>query len=97
MNPFEADWVELVPTIQKHWEPAETNVVSFTEWLASLQRLEPPGPERFPALKLLDFFVGYAAEAAHPREESLRFETKNCTNSSDTMATILSTNQPGGN
>lgn len=93
VNPHEANWQDLVPTIQKSWQPAEVKVVPFTEWLDKLRALGSSGdPEVFPALKLLDFYTGYVAEAGLPRAQRPSYQTSNCTGASRAMADLCAIN-----
>jgi thioester reductase-like protein len=93
VNPHEANWQDLVSTIQKSWQPAEINIVPLTEWLDKLGALGSSGdPETFPALKLLDFYSGYVAEAGLPRGQRPSYQTSNCTGASSAMADLSAIN-----
>lgn len=84
VNPTIGQWEDLVGVVQKHWGDVE--VVSFEEWLTSLQNVSEPDLEAQPALKIFDFYRGLAAEAALPASARVAYETGRGTANSATMA-----------
>jgi thioester reductase-like protein len=92
VNPHEGEWKDLVPAIQKHWQPSTTKIVPFSEWLQKLQALENPDLEKYPAIKILDFYKGLAKEAGQPRIERISYRTDNCIASSASMASLQEIN-----
>lgn len=84
VNPTIGRWEDLVGVVQKHW--GEVQVVPFEEWLNALQSVAEPDLEALPALKILDFYRGLAAEAALPASGRVAYETGRGTANSATMA-----------
>ncbi|KAK0707252.1 hypothetical protein B0H67DRAFT_612024 [Lasiosphaeris hirsuta] len=69
VNPRAVEWAELVAAVQKFYSAREGRTieqVSLGEWLDELNRVDATDDadkvERFPALKLLDFFQGLNAD-----------------------------------
>ncbi|KAK4099156.1 acetyl-CoA synthetase-like protein [Parathielavia hyrcaniae] len=97
VNPQVAPWNELAAVVQQHhsdMEPGQTlDAVEFEEWLNELGAVGVSNgaeeAERFPALKLLDFFEGLKADG----EKGLwRFETEKGVELSPTMAQMGAVN-----
>lgn len=86
-NPRVASWKELVAVIQAEWKPAETKIVPWPEWLATLKS-QPPDPENLPALKILDFYEGLAADAEACKNGRLCYVTDNGKTASRTMGDL---------
>ena len=82
------NWTDLVPSIQKHYEP-DLKVVTFQEWLDRLKTLDISNPEEVsgkPALKILDF---YEALALGDATDQLTYDTRHGQEGSHTMAKLL--------
>lgn len=94
VNPITVEWMDLVPSIQEHWQ-SETEVVSFTVWLERLkaQELRNKGDiESLPALKLVEFYENLCAEASAPGKTSVVYDTLNGRQASETMAKLSPVN-----
>jgi thioester reductase-like protein/aryl carrier-like protein len=87
VNPRFATWADLVPSIQKHYEPV-LKVVIFQEWLETLKILDINNPEEIsgkPALKILDF---YEVLALGDATDQLTYDTRPGQEGSYTMAKL---------
>ncbi|KAB8238949.1 putative NRPS-like enzyme [Aspergillus alliaceus] len=83
-NPESAQWSSLIPAIQEecHVEPVE-----FAEWVAELESIENPTATDVankPALKLLNFYRGLAANSAL----SVALDTQRAKEASTTMRSL---------
>ncbi len=86
-NPRAARWLDLVQALVARWGPA-TKVVPFAQWLAALQAVDTPDVEQLPAIKILDFYKGLAAESALPARERVAYATDKARAHSATMAAL---------
>jgi thioester reductase-like protein len=87
VNPRFATRADLVPSIQKHYEPV-LKVVIFQEWLETLNILDINNPEEIsgkPASKILDF---YEALALGDATDQLTYDIRHGQEGSYTMAKL---------
>ncbi|CAH0044772.1 unnamed protein product [Clonostachys solani] len=84
VNPRQGKWDELVTQIQEAWKPAMTRAVPFQDWLELLndQRIDL---EKFPALRIPEFYQGLAEDAESCEERQVVYATDNGTEVSPTM------------
>ncbi|KAL8990866.1 MAG: hypothetical protein Q9169_008015 [Polycauliona sp. 2 TL-2023] len=90
VNPNPISWSALLPTIRESMlspsHPSPISVIDFKEWISRLQSLDAGDPavvERYPAIKILPFFLALAEQ-----KESTRYETAAGVRDSVTMAAL---------
>ncbi|CAK7216988.1 hypothetical protein SCUCBS95973_002999 [Sporothrix curviconia] len=98
VNPRAGSCDELVGVVKKHWDVAGTpvEVVLFPAWLEALRSASASSPasataadlDNIPALKIVDFYEGLAAEAALPESERITYEKSRGRKHSKTMAEL---------
>lgn len=78
-----AEWYDLTLALQEEWGAESMKVVPWKEWLDALSREE--NVEEFPALRVLDFYRGLAAEAEVPAENHIKYVVERAIGRSYTM------------
>lgn len=84
VNPRRVPFRQLVPAIASHLGKG-MRVVSFENWLAELRKLDPndkPTLEKYPALKILEFFESLKLQKS---QQGVVFETDNTVKASEHM------------
>ncbi|KAF2650921.1 hypothetical protein K491DRAFT_782258 [Lophiostoma macrostomum CBS 122681] len=95
-NPEAAKWEDLVPVIQASWGFENTKVVTWNEWLNHLDEKASEDAEiveRFPALKILEFYRGLAGEAQVRAMDRIKYEVARAGIHSKTMAELEPVNK----
>jgi thioester reductase-like protein len=84
VNPRLGKWDDLVTEIQEAWTPAMTRAVPFQDWLKMLKD-QAADLEKFPALRLPEFYQGLAADAEFCKERQVVYAADQGTEASPTM------------
>lgn len=89
-NPHSAEWISLIPPIVAAWGIERTKIVSYSRWLDALSAIDanPENLEKYPAIKILDFYQGLAREAQVSRHQTIRYEVRRAAKYSPLMANM---------
>lgn len=90
-NPTVAEWTDLAAAIQDAWGADSIKVVPFKEWLDTLASKDDV--ERYPAIKILDFYQGLAQEAKGALESRIKYQVRRASSQSTTMASLAPVNK----
>lgn len=75
VNPHTGNWDDLVSAVKDEWGSAALKVVPFEAWLSALRG--QTDPEKFPALKIIDFYEGLAIDAQNCNKGRLTYKVDN--------------------
>lgn len=85
-NSTASEWIWLVPAIFEAWGASRTEIVPFDKWLAALNA--ETDLEKFPALRISDFYVGFAQEAYKSKNERISYDVQKAAEHSNIMAEL---------
>lgn len=83
VNPHSGNWDDLVSAVKDEWRSIGLKVVPFEEWLSALRGQSDP--EKFPALKIIDFYEGLAMDAQNCKKGRLTYKVDNGRAASEAM------------
>lgn len=82
-NPMASKWIWMMPAIFEAWG-TDMDIVPFDQWVDRLS--QETDTEQFPALKILDFYKGLAAEAKVSGEGKVKVQVAKAASLSPAMA-----------
>ena len=90
VNPHNASWTDLLPTVREFFEDRKLEKVSMKEWVQALEdsaNVQDPDIKRNPGIKLLNFYQGLAA-AEEAKRPSFKLDTKLTEEASRTLRSL---------
>jgi thioester reductase-like protein len=82
-NPAPSKWIWMMPALFEAWG-TDLEIVPFTEWVDRLAQEDDT--ERYPALKILEFYKGLAQESSIAENKKLKVQVVQAIELSRTMA-----------
>ena len=94
-NPRSTEWIWVIPAIIEAWASQGTKIVPFAEWLDALAQKAGNNEdlEKYPAVKILEFYRGLEQEAKVQSDEKIKYEVKRAIGCSTTMAKLAPVDQ----